>query len=284
MQEALVRAWQQLPSLRDPDGSTPGSIAWWSTPVPTRGDSCGAGRSRSDRSRSMPPSATRPGPSPIGNSWSGASPTEARAASRDRTPLLQRVSAAEIARILDIPEGTARSRLHYATEAMRAALEADARTSRWSSRTGGVMASDRRLERTITRWLEQTAPARVPDRVLEATSSGRGSRQGAGWHGLAGRGRLARAVPVLGGAAVAVVAVVGTGVRALRQATVDRWAGPDATCFEARSSKPIPRRLGHHRPRRKHRGDVHRARGNRGARRSWRTTTSPRCARAPRRR
>ena len=36
-------------------------------------------------------------------------------------------SAAEIARILGIPEGTARSRLHYATEAMRAALEADAR-------------------------------------------------------------------------------------------------------------------------------------------------------------
>jgi RNA polymerase sigma-70 factor (ECF subfamily) len=36
-------------------------------------------------------------------------------------------SAAEIARLLGIPEGTARSRLHYATEAMRAALQADAR-------------------------------------------------------------------------------------------------------------------------------------------------------------
>jgi RNA polymerase sigma-70 factor (ECF subfamily) len=36
-------------------------------------------------------------------------------------------SAAEIARILGIPEGTARSRLHYATEQMRALLEADAR-------------------------------------------------------------------------------------------------------------------------------------------------------------
>src|SRR5918992_1324389 len=36
-------------------------------------------------------------------------------------------SAAEIARALGIPEGTARSRLHYATEAMRAALHADAR-------------------------------------------------------------------------------------------------------------------------------------------------------------
>ena len=38
-------------------------------------------------------------------------------------------SAAEIAHMLGIPEGTARSRLHYATEAMRAALEADARRS-----------------------------------------------------------------------------------------------------------------------------------------------------------
>ncbi len=36
-------------------------------------------------------------------------------------------SAAEIAGILDIPEGTARSRLYYATEAMRAVLDADAR-------------------------------------------------------------------------------------------------------------------------------------------------------------
>ena len=33
-------------------------------------------------------------------------------------------SASEIAEALGIPEGTARSRLHYATEAMRAALEA----------------------------------------------------------------------------------------------------------------------------------------------------------------
>jgi RNA polymerase sigma-70 factor (ECF subfamily) len=33
----------------------------------------------------------------------------------------------ELARTLDIPLGTAKSRLHYATEALRAALEADAR-------------------------------------------------------------------------------------------------------------------------------------------------------------
>ena len=44
-------------------------------------------------------------------------------------------SAAEIARILGIPEGTARSRLHYAHRAMRAALEADERQAR---ATGGL--------------------------------------------------------------------------------------------------------------------------------------------------
>jgi RNA polymerase sigma-70 factor (ECF subfamily) len=36
-------------------------------------------------------------------------------------------SASEMAEILGIPEGTSRSRLHYATQAMRAALQADAR-------------------------------------------------------------------------------------------------------------------------------------------------------------
>ncbi len=36
-------------------------------------------------------------------------------------------SAAEIADVLGIPVGTANSRLHYATRALRAALEADAR-------------------------------------------------------------------------------------------------------------------------------------------------------------
>ena len=41
--------------------------------------------------------------------------------------VLTAAEVTEIADILGIPEGTARSRLHYATEAMRAALEADAR-------------------------------------------------------------------------------------------------------------------------------------------------------------
>jgi RNA polymerase sigma-70 factor (ECF subfamily) len=38
------------------------------------------------------------------------------------------LSLAEVADRLDIPIGTVKSRLHHATNAMRAALEADART------------------------------------------------------------------------------------------------------------------------------------------------------------
>ena len=109
-------------------GSTPGSIAWWSTPVQTRADSCGDGRGRCDRSRSSPPSATTPVPSPIGNSWSvGFSRLKPEQRAVVVLHYYSGFSAAEIARMLGIPEGTARSRLHYATEAMRAALESDAR-------------------------------------------------------------------------------------------------------------------------------------------------------------
>ena len=128
MQEALVRAWQQLPSLRDPDRFD----AWLYRLVV---NAC------ADQGRQL-------------RRWSKqVRPLLARALDRDDTgavadrELLERgfgrlkpdqravvvlhfysgFSAAEIARMLGIPEGTARSRLHYATEAMRAALEADAR-------------------------------------------------------------------------------------------------------------------------------------------------------------
>ena len=45
------------------------------------------------------------------------------------------LSLAEIADVLGIPVGTAGSRLHYATRALRAALEADARTDDPKERT-----------------------------------------------------------------------------------------------------------------------------------------------------
>ena len=47
------------------------------------------------------------------------------------------LSAAEIAETIGVPTGTVKSRLHYATEALRATLEADSR--------GSVTASNGRL-------------------------------------------------------------------------------------------------------------------------------------------
>jgi DNA-directed RNA polymerase specialized sigma24 family protein len=45
------------------------------------------------------------------------------------------LSLAEIADVLGIPAGTAASRIHYATRALRAALDADDRTTEPKERT-----------------------------------------------------------------------------------------------------------------------------------------------------
>jgi RNA polymerase sigma-70 factor, ECF subfamily len=130
VQEALVRAWQQLPSLRDPDRFD----AWLHRLVV---NAC------ADQGRQLRRWSQQVRPLPLETSISDET------GSVDDRDQLERgfsrlkpehraivvlhyysgLSAAEIARTLGIPEGTARSRLHYATEAMRAALEADARQS-----------------------------------------------------------------------------------------------------------------------------------------------------------
>lgn len=128
VQEALVRAWQQLPSLRDPDRFD----AWlYRLVINACADQGRQLRRWSQQVRQLP--------------LEGATDDDTRSvADRDqlergfnRLKPEQRavvvlhyysgLSAAEIARTLGIPEGTARSRLYYATEAMRAALQADAR-------------------------------------------------------------------------------------------------------------------------------------------------------------
>ena len=69
------------------------------------------------------------------------------------------------------------------------------------------MASDERFWESISTWLEQTAPPRLPERVLEATfERTRSSRQHVGWRARVGRLKLTRSVVALGGAAVVVVA------------------------------------------------------------------------------
>src|SRR5215831_6083536 len=128
VQEALVRAWQQLPSLRDPDRFD----AWlYRLVVNACADQGRQLRRWSNQVRSLPLDRS------IGDETASVADRDLLERAFTRLKPEQRAvvvlhhhggfSAAEIARILDIPEGTARSRLHYATGAMRAALQSGAR-------------------------------------------------------------------------------------------------------------------------------------------------------------
>ena len=128
VQEALVRAWQQLPSLRDPDRFD----AWLHRLVVNACADQGRQLRRwSEQVRSLPREVS------VGDDTGSVADRDQLERGFNRLKPEQRAvvvlhyysgfSAAEIARTLGIPEGTARSRLHYATEAMRAALHADAR-------------------------------------------------------------------------------------------------------------------------------------------------------------
>ena len=128
VQEALVRAWQQLPALRDPDrfdswlyrltvnacADQGRQMRRWSQQVrPLRmdtyvGDHAGPVADRDQLDRGFQRLKPEQRAVLVLHYYSG-------------------FSATEIAGVLGIPEGTARSRLHYATAAMRAALEADSR-------------------------------------------------------------------------------------------------------------------------------------------------------------
>ena len=128
VQEALVRAWRQLPSLRDPDRFD----AWLYRLVV---NACAdQGRQLRRWSRQVRPLQLEPS---IGDDTGSVADRDQLERGFSRLKPEQRAvvvlhyysgfSATEIAGILGIAEGTARSRLYYAIEAMRAALEADAR-------------------------------------------------------------------------------------------------------------------------------------------------------------
>ena len=79
------------------------------------------------------------------------------------------LSVAEVADALGVPVGTAKSRIHYAVEALRAALEADERAPIATTEGPHTMMTDRYAEERIRSWLIATAPPHLPDRVLTDT-------------------------------------------------------------------------------------------------------------------
>jgi RNA polymerase sigma-70 factor, ECF subfamily len=127
-QEALVRAWRDLPNLRDPDAFD----AWirrllvrscadigrrqrrWRTEItllpaePVQSDGASNLADRDQLERGLRRLSDRQRTMLVLHFYVGLTPTEAADA-------------------LEIPVGTAKSRLHYAIEALRAALEADER-------------------------------------------------------------------------------------------------------------------------------------------------------------
>jgi hypothetical protein len=71
------------------------------------------------------------------------------------------------------------------------------------------MAGNERFDDSIGRWLEEAAPNRLPQRVLEATfERTRRTRQESAWRTVLGRLQMPRFVPALGGAAVVLMAAV----------------------------------------------------------------------------
>ena len=75
------------------------------------------------------------------------------------------------------------------------------------------MGNDGQFDETVSRWMEETAPARLPERVLSATfERTRGSKQQVGWRASLGRSHMPRFLGTVGAAAVLVVA----GILALR--------------------------------------------------------------------
>ena len=130
VQECLVRAWRDLRGLRDPDRFQ----AWlYRSLVNACRDEARRQRRVAPQLRAIPTDLVAPG----SRADMIVERDEIERGFR-RLPVDQRVVLVmhhylsmpppEIAAVLGVPVGTIHSRLHYAIEAMRAVLEADART------------------------------------------------------------------------------------------------------------------------------------------------------------
>lgn len=130
VQITLISAWRDLPTLRDP-----ARFDAWMTRLLVR--ACYGEARRQRRYDAHIRELPREGPEDPDSTLSVADRDQLDRGFR-RLPADQRAifilhhylgwTQAEIAHNLEIPVGTVKSRLHYATQTLRAALEADART------------------------------------------------------------------------------------------------------------------------------------------------------------
>ena len=128
VQEALVRCWRDLPNLREPD-----RFDAWLNRILMRAITDEARKKRGFVANVV---QLKVEPAVADSSGALADRDEIarvfeRLSVEHRTIVVLHhylgMTTDEAARTIGVPHGTAKSRLHYATEALRAALEADAR-------------------------------------------------------------------------------------------------------------------------------------------------------------
>lgn len=130
VQETLIKAWRELPRLRDVERLD----AWLHRLLV---NACAdQGRARRRLSNEVDLALIHPSGGDASSTTADRDQLERgfrRLGPEQRVAVVLRhyvgFSAEEIAEMLGIPIGTAKSRIHYATEALRAALEADSRAS-----------------------------------------------------------------------------------------------------------------------------------------------------------
>lgn len=131
LQQALISAWKELPTLRDPE-----RFAAWVTRLLVH-EAYAEARRRTRISASirvLPVDGATVPDGTIGIADRDQLERGFRRLPEDQRAILVLrhylgMEPTEIADMLGVPAGTVRSRLHYAHRAMRAALEADERTS-----------------------------------------------------------------------------------------------------------------------------------------------------------
>ena len=136
LQEALVKVWDDLPTLRDPD-----RFDAWTARITCR---CCYRLAKRERRFALPAPAD-PRPDTTAFVTDVADQDEMARGFRRLSPEHRAVlvlhyylglTLGEVAETLEIPPGTVGSRLHYAMRSLRAALESEARTAQtWERST-----------------------------------------------------------------------------------------------------------------------------------------------------